>query len=143
MPRIFLPLPENPTTVLIPEEKTHYLTTVLRCRVGEELIIVDGKGYAYRAVIGKIGKKEATAEVVEMISWQTESPLDLMLVQGLLKGEKMDLVVQKTTELGIGELLPVITERSQVRETRKTDRWRKIAEEAARQSGRTVVPSIH
>jgi len=55
----------------------------------------------------------------------------------------MDWVVQKTTELGVREIVPVITERSQVRETRKAVRWRKIAEEAARQSGRSVVPEVH
>ena len=55
----------------------------------------------------------------------------------------MDLVVQKTTELGITEILPVMSERSQVKDTRKIVRWRKIAEEASRQSGRNIVPAVH
>jgi 16S rRNA (uracil1498-N3)-methyltransferase len=73
----------------------------------------------------------------------TESSRTLILIQGLLKGDKMELVIQKTTELGVKEILPAITERSQVRDTRKAARWRKIAEDASRQCGRTRVPLIH
>ena len=72
-----------------------------------------------------------------------ESTLDHILFQGLLKGEKMDLVVQKATELGVKEIVPLITERSQIRETRKLQRWQKIAEEASRQCCRNRVPLIH
>ncbi|HXX53126.1 MAG TPA: RsmE family RNA methyltransferase, partial [Thermodesulfovibrionales bacterium] len=60
-----------------------------------------------------------------------------------LKGEKMELVIQKTTELGVNEIVPVTTERSQLKETRKEPRWRKIAEDASRQCGRSHVPRIH
>jgi 16S rRNA (uracil1498-N3)-methyltransferase len=66
----------------------------------------------------------------------------MILIQGLLKGEKMDFVVQKATELGVSAIVPVITERSQLRDTRKHPRWKKIAEEASRQSGRTRIPEI-
>ena len=55
----------------------------------------------------------------------------------------MDMVVQKATELGVKEIIPAITERSQIRHTRKVDRWRKIAEEASKQSGRTIIPVVH
>jgi 16S rRNA (uracil1498-N3)-methyltransferase len=72
----------------------------------------------------------------------TESGLDIILAQGLLKGEKMDFVIQKATELGVTAIIPAVTERSQIRETRKHPRWKKIAEEASRQSGRTRVPEI-
>lgn len=72
----------------------------------------------------------------------TESNLDIILVQGLLKGEKMDFVIQKATELGVSAIIPVSTVRSQLRETRKLPRWKKIAEEASRQSGRAKIPEI-
>ena len=80
---------------------------------------------------------------MEQVSLNAESPLNLTLVQGILKGEKMDIVIQKATELGVKEIIPAITERSQIRQTRKVDRWRKIAEEASKQSGRTMIPVVH
>ena len=73
----------------------------------------------------------------------TEPSLQITLLQGLLKGDKMDLVIQKATELGVSEIIPVITGRSQIRETRKLERWRKIAQESSRQSGRVGVPAVH
>ncbi|HAM51738.1 MAG TPA: 16S rRNA (uracil(1498)-N(3))-methyltransferase [Nitrospiraceae bacterium] len=143
MPRIFLPLIETSGTITITGEKARYLSTVLRCKEGDELIIFDARGVSHKAIIKGIAKREVLAEVTEVLTSDTESSLTLILVQGLLKGEKMELVIQKTTELGVKEILPAITERSQVRETRKIARWRKIAEDASRQSGRTCVPVIH
>jgi len=144
MPRIFIP----PTAVKegrvsITGEKARYLTSVLRFKKGDELIVFDGEGNCFRTKILKADRREVTVEVLEKFPYDTESPLSIILVQGLLKGEKMDLVIQKATELGVKEIQPVITERSQVRETRKVTRWRKIAEEASRQAGRTKVPVIH
>jgi 16S rRNA (uracil1498-N3)-methyltransferase len=143
MPRIFLPLEENPHRVHISGEDARYLTTVLRCGRGHDLEILDGKGHSFRAKIVSLTRKEVVAEVTGTTRTNTESPLDLILIQGLLKGEKMDFVVQKTTELGIREIIPAVTERSQVKETRKTARWRKIALDAARQCGRSAVPILH
>jgi 16S rRNA (uracil1498-N3)-methyltransferase len=124
-------------------EKARYLTSVLRCRKGDELIVFDGKGNCYRTTILKADKKEVIDEVIEKFPCDTESHINITLVQGLLKGEKMDMVIQKTTELGVKEIIPVVTERSQPRETRRVTRWRKIAEEASRQSGRSIIPIIH
>ncbi len=143
MPRIFLPsIDFKGHTVSIAGEKAHYLTSVLRCKKDDELIVFNGKGRCLRTSIRKAGKREVTAEVLEEFPCDPESPLNIVLVQGLLKGEKMDLIVGKTTELGVKEIIPLITERSRLRETRKAMRWRKIAEEASRQSGRTEVPVI-
>lgn len=143
MPRIFLPLEENPHRVNISGKDAKYLATVLRCGRGHELEILDGKGHTFRAEIVSFTRKEVVAEVTGTTLTNTESPLDLILVQGLLKGEKMDFVVQKTTELGIREIIPAITERSQVKETKRTARWKKIALDAARQCGRSVMPLLH
>lgn len=142
MPRIFLPFTETSGTIQITGEKAKYLATVLRCKEGEDLVVFDGKGASLKTIIRRITKKNILAEIVETIEGDPKTPLPVTLIQGLLKGEKMDLVIQKTTELGIRKIVPVITERSQLRETRKLDRWRKIAEEAARQCGRNDIPDI-
>ncbi|MBI5632734.1 MAG: 16S rRNA (uracil(1498)-N(3))-methyltransferase [Nitrospirae bacterium] len=124
-------------------EKAHYISAVLRCKIHDPLIVTDSTGTAYSAQISAITKKLAAIEILEPFNQDNESPLDIVLVQGLLKGEKMDLVIQKATELGVKEIAPVVTERSQVRETRKLQRWQKIAEEASRQCGRNMIPLIH
>jgi 16S rRNA (uracil1498-N3)-methyltransferase len=128
--------------IVIRDEKAHYLFSVLRCRAGNGLIVTDEKGCSYTAQILSASKKEVTITITGNYCLNTESGLNIILVQGLLKGEKMDFVIQKTTELGVSAIIPVITERSQLRETRKRPRWKKIAEEAARQSGRTKIPEI-
>ena len=124
-------------------EKARYLISVLRCSAGDELQVFDGEGSLYKSKITGIENKKVIIDLLEQISLNAESPLNLTLVQGILKGEKMDVVIQKATELGVKEIIPAITERSQIRHTRKVDRWRKIAEEASKQSGRTIVPVVH
>jgi len=144
MPRIYLPAPVFLNNrISITDEKAHYLASVLRCGKGDCLIIFDGNGNCFRTTVITADKREVVAEVAEKIPCNLESDLNITLVQGLLKGQKMDMVVQKTTELGVKEILPVITGRSQLRDTKKIARWRKIAEEASRQSGRTFVPIVH
>jgi 16S rRNA (uracil1498-N3)-methyltransferase len=143
MHRIFLKevsLPGHPVT--IKDEKAHYLFTVLRCKTGDRLIVTDENACSYTAQILSASKKEVTIDVTGDYSLRTESPLHITLIQGLLKGEKMEFVIQKTTELGVNAVIPVITERSQLRETRKLPRWRRVAEEASRQCGRTSIPEI-
>jgi len=143
MPRLFLSeFDPHSGLISITGEKARYLATVLRCRPGDPLFIHDDAGNAYSAKILVVSGKEVTAELIEKIDFQAESHLHITLLQGVLKGEKMDLVVQKATELGVKEIVPVITGRCQVRETRKVGRWRKIAVEAARQAGRNSVPLI-
>jgi len=144
MPGIFLldsTVTAGPTT--ISGEKARYLTSVLRCSPGDPLTIKDSIGNVFSARIISAGRKEVQIEIGEKQEYDTESFLHITLLQGLLKGEKMDLVIQKSTEMGVREIIPVVTERSQVRETRKLPRWRKIAEEASRQSGRNAIPTVH
>lgn len=142
MPRIFLPSAGKSNIIKIEGERAHYLSTVLRCKKGDEIVFFDGNS-SRKAIITGIAMRHLTAEVIGILTVNTESSLNSVLIQGLLKGEKMELVIQKTTELGVREIAPVITERSQIKETRKFPRWRKIAEEASRQSGRTALPVIH
>lgn len=142
MPRVFLPFDDLPKTLTISGDKARYLSSVLRCVSGDSLFIYNGKGTGLRAVITSITRREVSVMVLGTVQCRTESPLELILLQGMLKAERMDFVVQKTTELGIKEIVPIVAERSEVRDTRKVSRWRKIAEEAARQSGRTAAPVI-
>ncbi|MDI6801016.1 MAG: 16S rRNA (uracil(1498)-N(3))-methyltransferase [Thermodesulfovibrionales bacterium] len=143
--RILVPCEEikKIKAVRLSYDKSHYLSSVLRCRKGDSLEVFDGHGKAYKAEISAISKENVFIDIIEELTSDTESTVNLILCQGILKGEKMDLVIQKTVELGVNDIAPVITERCLVRETRKTNRWRKIAEEAAKQCGRTVIPVIH
>jgi 16S rRNA (uracil1498-N3)-methyltransferase len=144
MPRIYLSaLSVTDNRIVLTGEKAHYLFSVLRCKEGDELTVFSDQGVCFRTEIIKADRKEVISEVIAELPCDVESPLHITLVQALLKGEKMDWVIQKSTELGVREIIPVITERSQVRETRKAARWRKIAEEASRQSGRSVVPIVY
>jgi 16S rRNA (uracil1498-N3)-methyltransferase len=144
MPRIFISNSSvQERQISITGEKARYLISVLKCGKGDELSIFDGRGNCFRTNILRTDKKEVVIEVLETFPCNTESPVNIILIQGLLKGQKMDLIIQKATELGVREIQPVITGRSQTRETRKVGRWQKIAEEASRQSGRSVVPLIH
>ncbi len=143
MPRLFLPHMQPSHEIRILGDKARYLHTVLRCKPGDALTLFNGKGSLYRATITTVKKNEVLVETGEPLSSATESSLEIILIQGILKGEKMDFVIQKTTELGVMEIMPVVTDRSQIRATGKIGRWRKIAEEASRQSNRTRVPIIH
>jgi 16S rRNA (uracil1498-N3)-methyltransferase len=142
--RIFLPpeLIAAKNGISLPQDKAHHLVSVIRAKTGDEVTIIDGKGKTYLAAISDIKKKAVFVNIIREIKSQPESSIRLMLCQGILKGEKMDLVIQKATELGVSEIVPLISERCQVRHTRKTDRWRKIAEEAAEQCGRAVIPAV-
>lgn len=119
-------------------EDRKYLFNVLRCLPGTKIFVTDGKGQAFLAKI--LNKKHI--EIIETVETCTEEDFSLILCQGLLKGEKMDMVVQKATELGVKKIIPFVSERSVVKNTKKISRWQKIAKEAAEQSGRTVVPEI-
>lgn len=143
MPRIFLPDVSFETgSMVIKNEKAKYLSNILRCTAGDSIIIIDDKGSSFSAKIISTTKKEITVKLLNKQDIVVESSLNLTLYQSLLKGVKMDFVVQKATELGVNKIIPVVTERSQVRETRKLSRWRKIAEEASKQSGRNIIPVI-
>ncbi len=130
-------------------DKSHYLISVLRCKKGDRVTVIDGKGKAYEAHVTEITKKHVfinilcEAPTAASPSTDTESALNLVLCQGILKGEKMDLVIQKTTEIGAKEIIPLITERCIIKKTKKVKRWQKIAEESAEQCGRTVIPTVH
>jgi len=130
------------STLEVSGDKSHYLSVVLRSVPGDALIVIDTHGSSFHARIASFGKKTAQLDILDRCEPVPEPPLRIVLLQALLKGEKMDIVIQKATELGVSQVIPVITERSLVRETRKLLRWQKIAEEASRQCGRATIPDI-
>ncbi len=143
MTRIFLNQEQlQSNKVIISGDQARHLSLVLRVHAGEQVTVLDGQGYSYRCRILHAHKKEVTAEIIDRSPYSAESPIAVTLAQGLPKGEKMSLIIQKSTELGVHRIIPLITERSQVRHTEKIERWRKIAISASQQSGRDKVPVI-
>ncbi|MBF0516466.1 MAG: 16S rRNA (uracil(1498)-N(3))-methyltransferase [Nitrospirae bacterium] len=129
-------------TAVITAETARYILTVLRYKTGGELFIFDEASRYFKGIITSCAKNAVTLSITPHPAPATESPLSITLCQGLLKGAKMDLVVQKTVELGVKRVIPLVTARTQLDYTRKIDRWQKIAIEASRQSMRVVVPEI-
>src|SRR6195256_275170 len=124
-----------------------HLTRVLRLRVGEALTVFNGAGGEYAASIEHAHAGRVAVAIGELRAIERESPLTLTLAQGVSRGERMDLVVQKATELGASGLAPVLAERSVVRLTaqqadRRLNHWRAIAVAACEQSGRNRLPAI-
>lgn len=146
MHRIILPFLSHGSAtgsrIQLESEEARYLRTVLRMRPGQEVLVCGPGGRRVIAELADSSRGRAELELKKELPPVVEPPTGIILVQGLLKGAKMDLVVQKATELGVKEIVPVVCERSQVRSTRKAARWRKIALEAARQSGRPGVPGV-
>lgn len=132
--------------VLLQGEVRHHLCTVLRLGPGDEVELCDGAGTLCRCRLLEVTKKVARARVLAR-SHQEETAFSLRLIQGLPKADKMDLILQKGTELGVGTFVPLLAERSVARlsgsrELRRLERWRRIAEEAARQCGRAYLPEV-
>lgn len=140
MHRLFVaPADLQERLVAIRDEAFHHLS-VLRLRVGDEILLLDGSGHLARGVLRQMGRSFAQAEVLER--WEEyESLLPLRLMQGLPKGEKFEWLLEKGVELGISAFTPVLTARSQHR-GEKTARWQRIIQEAARQSRRPLLPVL-
>ena len=128
--------------IVLPPDKSRHLATVLRCAEGDEISVIDGKGRSYLARVAAILKRDIRIDILREVPVDTEPRVCMVLCPALLKGDKTDYVMQKATELGVKEIIPLITERCQVRESRRSARWRKIAEESAEQCGRAVIPVI-
>ncbi len=137
------------TSVELGPEEARHLREVLRLRAGDAVFVFDGAGREFQSIVVEARRNSAQLNViVEIEPTKPESPLDLTLAVALLKGEKFDLVVQKTTELGVTKVIPMITTRADIRIRDAADagkrlvRWQRIAVEAAKQSGRARVPEI-
>jgi 16S rRNA (uracil1498-N3)-methyltransferase len=141
----------NPSfdSVTLASDEARHLRDVLRLKSGDEVYVFDGAGREFHCAIEESRRDTAQLKVItEVVAARPESPLQLTLAVALLKGEKFDLVVQKATELGVTRVIPVVTRLADIRLRDESDaakrvaRWQRIALEAAKQSGRAVVPEI-
>ncbi|MFZ5631218.1 MAG: 16S rRNA (uracil(1498)-N(3))-methyltransferase [Bacillota bacterium] len=124
-----------------------HMVKVLRLKPGDMVELLDGTGRAARARIDSAGSVEVVCTRLEEVIPGGEPPVKVTLVQGLAKGEKMDLVIQKSTELGVAEIIPLICRRSVVRLEDKRaagrqERWQRVAVEAAKQCRRARLPVV-
>lgn len=133
--------------LLVEGERAHYLGRVMRVRRGDELVAFDGHGAEYPCQVTDITKQRVVLAPGERSAPDNESKLRVRLIQGISRGDRMDAVVQKATELGVHRISPVSSEFSVVRLDRsrsqkKTGHWQKIAQSACEQCGRNTVPQI-
>ncbi len=146
MPKFFVSKQQIANQITILDEDAKHIKTVLRAKPGEEMTVCDGEGTDYFCKINAVAEKEILLDILEKKPCQTEPAVKITLFQGLPKADKMDMIIQKCVELGIDSIVPVVTERTIVKldkkEPKKIQRWQKIAESAAKQSGRGKIPCI-
>ena len=131
----------------LPEEAANHLLRVLRLRAGDRCVLFNGDGHDYEVVLTKADKRGGVVEVIERRAVETESPLRITLVQGIARGEKMDLILQKATELGVAAIVPVDAERTEVRLegarlAKRVAHWRGVVASACGQCGRARLPAL-
>ena len=146
--RLFLDIPLNPgSTVSLQGEALHYVARVLRLKPGTELTVFNGQGGEYSAQLESVTKRNAELSIGEFNERDCESPLELTLIQGISRGERMDYTLQKATELGIKQIIPVFTQRCTVslegeRLEKRQQHWQGVVRSACEQCGRNRVPEI-
>jgi 16S rRNA (uracil1498-N3)-methyltransferase len=131
----------------LPAQAGEHVARVLRLGEGDPLVLFNGDGCDYAARITGVGKREVSVRLEAVQAIASESPLALTLAQGIARGEKMDLIVQKATELGVARIVPLLTERSEVRldparAQKRLAHWRAVAASACEQSGRARLPEL-
>ena len=135
-------------TLTILGDDVNHMKNVLRMRSGEAFTAADENGMFYRCEVDELDKVQVTAKILWKEEGSSELSSKIYLFQGLPKSDKMELIIQKAVELGAYEIIPVSTKRAIVKldakkEASKLKRWQAIAEGAAKQSGRMLVPQIH
>ena len=149
MPKFFVTqdkITEN--QIIIDTEDVAHISRVLRLGIGDHVTVCDSQGTDYEAEIAEMEQKQIVCSITEKRVSESEPNIKVTLFQGLPKASKMEYIIQKTTELGISEIVPVKLSRCVVKidnkkdERKKLDRWQKISEAAAKQSGRGIVPQI-
>jgi 16S rRNA (uracil1498-N3)-methyltransferase len=148
IPRVFSAqaLAANSTLVLA-EAQSHYLSKVLRMQAGRELILFNGEGGEYKAEISAVHKKHVDIFVKDFSLENRQSHLQLELAIGVSRGERMDWVLQKATELGVTKITPLMTERTEVklggeRADKKMEHWQQILISACEQCQRNILPEL-
>lgn len=146
MHRFFIEEPYSDAMRITGGDAKH-ISKVLRMQPGDELQVVSDDGITALAKVVAIDADSVTVECIEKIAELHEPRVKIVLAQGLAKGEKMDFIVQKAVELGATSIVPVAMEHSVVRldgakAAKKVERWQKIAEAAAKQSKRDIIPEV-
>ncbi len=137
----------NGAQIELSGEQAHYIQTVLRLRSGDMLEVFDGQDHSASAELEIHSKKSASVTLNDVSRNSVESPLNITLIQGISRGERMDFTLQKATELGISQIQPVFTERTEVKLkgeklSKRIDHWQKIVINACEQCGRNTVPQV-
>lgn len=133
--------------IIITGSDVNHIKNVLRLKIGEHIMISDGSGTDYECSISDIGSDMVTADIEDVFKNAAELPVKITLFQGMPKSDKLELIIQKAVELGVYEIVPVITKRTVVKiddkkVDKKLDRYNGIAESAGKQSGRGIVPVV-
>ncbi len=134
--------------IIITGENVNHISKVLRLKKNDKIILCDGKGTDYMVSIDSMDKYTVRTTIIHKGVSIGETDLDVVVYQGVPKSSKMDFIIQKCTELGVNRIVPVLNTRTVVKlitekeEIKKVERWRRIAEEAAKQSGRGKIPVI-
>ncbi len=148
-PRIYSSTPLTPHSTVTLDGGTHrHVAQVLRLKKGAEITLFDGSGVQFPATLEQVERKQVSATLGEATAHNIESPLSIHLFQGISKGERMDHVMQKATELGVSAITPLFTERTVVklepkRLQKKLEHWHGVIIAACEQSGRNRLPILH
>lgn len=147
-PRIHTSAPlQAGQTVILDDNAAHHVGKVLRMQPGQPLVLFNGDGNNYPSELDEVGKKQVTAKVLRQEPSACEPRLKIVLGQVISKGDRMDYAVQKSTELGVDTIVPLTSERCDVRlkgdrEDKRIRHWQQVAISAAEQCGRATVPTI-
>ena len=147
MQRYFVKQRVNDGRFLIDDEDRHHIVKVMRMQIGDQIICVDLEGKQAVCALAEITDTSVVADVVQWIDGVSELPISITIASGLPKGDKLEWIIQKGTELGAYQFLPFAAARSVVKwdekkAAKKVDRWQKIAKEAAEQSHRALLPDV-
>ena len=149
MPRFYIDAALRPgTSVLLPEDSAHHAVHVLRVHDGDEITLFNGRGGEYATRVASIERLKLLVDVLEHRALERESPLRMVLVQGVSAGERMDFTIRKAVELGAAEIHPVLAASSVARPkgeraAARQAHWQKIAIAACEQCGRNRIPQVH
>ena len=147
LPRFHVPQAAAGARLELPEHTAHHAREVLRLRPGAAVRVFDGRGHEFEATLAAVARRSVGVDLSGAVPSRPESPLRLVLALSPLRGDRMELVIQKATELGVSEIWPVVTARTDAAARpalrgARGERWERVASGAAEQSGRAVVPLV-
>lgn len=133
--------------IILDEFSSHHALRVMRVKVDDFLILFNGDGFEYRGRVSDINKKTINVEILSKEKNNSESPININLFQSISSNEKMDMVIQKATELGVSSIQPIFTSRSTIklsldRTKKRVIHWKQVSISACEQSGRSKIPTI-